>query len=309
MLALALLIPRFGALLFGPPAAATLDATEPSLVSYDDGVRIPVRSRLGHQAQSFARVIGGSATLTDADGRATAGDSLTVGATVVTGAEPVQVAFVGRLIANFQPDTTARWYSASPSLVEIGLLSGTLAIRHDRSPGDPILQIRTPSALVRVVGTVFTVSVDARGQTRVSVLRGKVEVLGPDSGRSLAAVEAGFRFDSRDSSYRELGRREVAAALPLCEQSELLVSLSKDGELTFEESPREPGQIPVSWTVPGLSADPAERTLDRGRLHRSRDPARAGLPPPLPRRAVRRARAPALPRAQGRALIAPRGPL
>ena len=264
LLALALMIPSLGARLFGPPAAAVVELrAEPSFDGYAQAVHIPVRSRLGHQAQSFARVIGGHAILTDADGRVTTGDSLTVGATVVTDDAAVQLAFVGRLIANFQPETVARWHSASASLIEIGLLSGTLAVRYDRSPGDPVLQIRTPSAVVRVVGTVFTVAVDADGQTRVSVLRGKVDVLDPRSGRNLATVEAGFRYDSTDSSYRELGRREVAAALPLLEQSELRVSLSKDGELTFEESTREPGQIPASWTVPGLSDDPSERTLDR----------------------------------------------
>lgn len=264
VLILALLIPSFGARLFGPPKAAELDLrSEAGFTSYGDSVQIPVHPRLGHQAQTFARVIGGSAAMTNAEGRVTAGDSLTVGTTVVTGEEPVQVAFVGRLIANFQPDTIARWHSASPSLVEIGLLSGTLAVRYDRSPGDPILQVRTPNVLVRVVGTVFTVTVDEQGQTTVSVLRGKVDVIDVRTGRSLASVEAGFRFDSSDSSYRELGRREVAAALPLLEQSELRVSISRDGELTFEESDREPGQIPTSWTVPGLSDDPAERTIDR----------------------------------------------
>lgn len=263
ILILALVSPSFGARLFGPPAAAEVELSESGYTSYGDGVHIPARTKLNHQAQSFARVIGGTASLTDADGRATAGDSLTVGTTVVTGADPVQVAFVGRLIANFQPETVARWHSASPSLIELGLLSGTLAVRYDRSPGDPILQVRTPSVLVRVVGTVFTVTVDEQGETTVSVLRGKVDVLDLHSGRALATVEAGFRYDSNDASYRELGRPEVAAALPLLEQSELLVSISKDGELTFEESTREPGQIPTSWTVPGLSDDPAERTIDR----------------------------------------------
>jgi hypothetical protein len=263
ILILALVIPSFGARLFGPPAVAEFELRpEVGYISYGEA-QIPVRSKLGHQAQTFGRVIGGRASLTDADGRVTPGDSLTVGTTVVTGAEPVQVAFVGRLIANFQPETIARWHSASAGLLEIGLLSGSLAVRYDRSLGDPILQVRTPSVLVRVVGTVFTVTVDELGQTTVSVLRGKVDVLDLRSGHSLATVEAGFRYDSSDSSYRELGRREVAAALPLLEQSELLVSISKDGELTFEESTREPGQIPTSWTVPGLSDDPAERTITR----------------------------------------------
>lgn len=282
ILALALMIPSFGARLFSPPASAELDLHhEPrsDRYSYGDinGVRIPIRTPLSHQAQSFARVIGGHASLTDAEGRSNGGDSLTVGTTVTTADEPVQVAFVGRLIANFEAQTVARWHSASPRLLEIGLVAGTLAVRYDRKPDDPILQIRTPSALVRVIGTVFTVAVDARGQTTVSVLRGKVDVLDPQTGRSLAAVEAGFRFESRDSSYRELGRREVAAALPLAEQSGLLVSITKDGELSFEESLREPGQIPRGWTVPGLSDDPAARTLDQvlDRLDRTADRAPA----------------------------------
>ncbi|HLT35019.1 MAG TPA: FecR domain-containing protein [Enhygromyxa sp.] len=280
VLILALAIPSFGARLFGPPAAAQLELrSEVGFTSYGDSVQIPVRPTLGHQAQTFARVIGGAAVMTDADGRVSGGDSLTVGTTVVAGAEPVQIAFVGRLLANFQPDTIARWHSATPNLLEIGLLSGTLAVRYDRSHGDPILQVRTPNVLVRVVGTVFTVAVDSHGETTVSVLRGKVDVLDVRTGRSLAAVEAGFRFDSSDSSYRELGRREVAAALPLREQLDLRVSIDKHGELTYEESTREPGQIPTSWTVPGLSDDPAERTLDR-----VRDPdATAPLQPARPK--------------------------
>ena len=63
VLALALMIPSFGHLLFGPPAVAKLELRpEVGFTSYGDSVRIPVRSKLGHQAQNFARVIGGSAT-------------------------------------------------------------------------------------------------------------------------------------------------------------------------------------------------------------------------------------------------------
>ena len=275
ILALALMIPSFGARLFGPgllaPSVAKFELThelgqESGFISYDHGVYIPARATLnhplGHQARSFARVIGGSASLINTDGRASTGDSLTVGTLVATAEQSVQLAFVGQLIANFQPDTTARWHSASPRLIEFGLLEGALAVRYDRSPSDPILQIRTPSVLVRVVGTVFTVAVDERGHTTVSVMRGTVDILDPQTGRSLAAVEAGFRYDSSDSSYRQLGRREVAIALPLT-KSELRVSISDEGELSFEEPLREPGQIPASWTVPGLSDDPAARTLDR----------------------------------------------
>ena len=105
-----------------------------------------------------------------------------------------------------------------------------LAVRYDRRPGDPILQVRTPTALVRVIGTVFTVSVDELGNTTVGVLRGKVEVVDPENGRPLASVAAGFRYDVGAESYRDVGRREVAAALPISEQGELSVAISISGE-------------------------------------------------------------------------------
>ncbi|PRQ02612.1 FecR domain-containing protein [Enhygromyxa salina] len=275
ILALALVVPSFGARLFQPPAVAQLELrSDTGYTSYGDGIRIPVGHSLSHQAQKFARVIGwesgwdaarepgGRVELTDAEGRPTTGDSLTVGTRIATRDTAVQVAFVGRLIANFQPHTIARWNSASPSLVEFGLLSGTLAVRYDRRPGDPILQVRTPHAVVRVVGTVFTVTVED-GRTSVSVLRGKVVVVDPSNGRPLGEVEAGFRFDVGDSSYRDVGRQEVAAALPLSELGELLVTISDAGEMRVQPPPRELGQIPRAWTVPGLSNDPSQRILDR----------------------------------------------
>ncbi|KIG12038.1 hypothetical protein DB30_02093 [Enhygromyxa salina] len=274
ILALALVVPSFGARLFQPPAVAQLELrSDTGYTSYGDDIHIPVGHGLSHQAQKFARVIGwevgpglagpgAQVELTDAEGRPTTGDSLTVGTQITTSDAAVQVAFVGRLIANFQPHTVARWNSASANLVEFGLISGTIAVRYDRRPGDPILQVRTPNAIVRVVGTVFTVTVH-EGRTSVSVLRGKVVVVDPSNGRPLGEVEAGFRFNVDDSSYRDVGRQEVAAALPLSELGELLVTVSDAGELIIEEPRREFGQIPRAWTVPGLSNDPAQRILDR----------------------------------------------
>ncbi|MCA9700399.1 MAG: FecR domain-containing protein, partial [Myxococcales bacterium] len=160
---------------------------------------------IAHQSQSFGRVVGGRASFFDDDGVPITGDSLMVGTRIETGEESLQVALVGRLLASFEPGTMARWHTGSPTLVEIGLLEGTIAVRYDRRPEDPILQIRTPSAVVRVVGTVFTVAVDETGQTTVAVLRGKVEVLDPHDGHHLAEVEAGFRFEVSDSTYRDVG--------------------------------------------------------------------------------------------------------
>ena len=263
VLALALVVPSFGAQLFAPPPVAALETTSEGVTSFDAHVQIPER-RHGHQSQSFARLIGGGAVeLHDSEGRPITTDSLSVGAQLQTFDEAVQFAFAGGLLANFEPRSIARWSVSSPRLVEFGLVRGTLAIRYDRRPGDPVLQVRTPSALVRVIGTVFTVAVDELGQTRVSVLRGRVEVLDPHSGRSLAAVEAGFRYDVSSASFRDVGRSEVSAALPLAELSAFDVTISTDGELVFEEPERVMSQIPQTWTVPGLSDDPSQRILDR----------------------------------------------
>lgn len=264
VLVAALAIPSVGDHLFGDPIAHQVELSNELASRFDDAVQIPTRrSGIGHQAQSFGRIIGGDAQFFDDEGNAVTGDSLTVGTQINTGESSLQVALLGRLLANFQPQTTARWHAASPSLVEVGLVSGTLAIRYDRQPDDPILQVRTPTALVRVVGTVFTVHVDDFGNTSVAVLRGKVEVLDPIDGRSLGEVEAGFDFDVEHSTYRDVGRREVAAALPLSERSQLVVAIAEDGDLIIDEANMDPGQIPQSWTVPGLSDDPGQRTLDR----------------------------------------------
>lgn len=257
-----LLIPSFGGRLFGEPDPAQVELGDGhTRDDFRDDVHIPDRRSLGHQAQAFGRVVGGDGALFDDQDRPIAGDSLTVGTRIETGEHALQVAMVGRMVANFEPDTIASWHTATPALVELGLVSGTLAIRYDRRPEDPVLQVRTPSAIVRVVGTVFTVTVDARG-TSVSVLRGRVEVVDPTGGRWLGEVEAGHHFDVTDSTYRDVGRRQVAAALPLTEQTELVVTVGDDGELTFEE-PEPTAQVPLEWTVPGLSNDPDQRTVDR----------------------------------------------
>ena len=51
--------------------------------------------------------------------------------------------------------------------------------------------------------------------------------------------------------------------MPLAELEGLEVTISAEGELVFEEPARVAGQIPQAWTVPGLSDDPHQRTLDR----------------------------------------------
>ncbi|NVB39057.1 FecR domain-containing protein [Pseudenhygromyxa sp. WMMC2535] len=302
VLALALLVPSFGERLFAPPPAETLDfVVDASVIEYGDRVHIPVRPGLSHQAQHFGRVVGGHARMTDAEGRPSTGESLTVGTRIETEDESLQIALVGRLLASIEPRSLARWRKAAPGLVELGLDAGTLAVRYDRELEDPILQVRTPDALVRVTGTVFTVRVAEDGGTSVAVLRGEVEVFDGE-GSLLTEVEAGRVFDVDDATTHDIGRREVAAALALSEQladrpSQAHARLasaatSQTGqagqtdaaEVLAEQVVRpavEPaegvrlamadelparvvalGQIPDSWVVPGLSDDPSLRTLE-----------------------------------------------
>ena len=107
----------------------------------------------------------------------------------------MQIGLVGKILANFGSGAAVHWTRADPGVVELQLERGMIAVRYERHPADPILKVRTPTALVRVVGTVFTVEVDDGGDTAVAVLRGEVEVADPSSEALLAEVSAGYRFD------------------------------------------------------------------------------------------------------------------
>jgi hypothetical protein len=247
-LVITLLVPNLGERLFRLPVGERIELAEHrGSHEFAAHVQIPESAVIEHRAQAFGRIVGGVALLIDDEGSDASSESFSVGTEIETIDEPVQIALPGRLLANLLPGTHAEWQMASPDLVELELSRGTLAVRYDRHPEDPILHIRTPSALVRVVGTVFTVSVDEQGWSSVSVLHGKVEVVHLDDHRLLAEVSAGNRYDLRDGKSSAVGRAEVAAALPVSEDEPVLAGLD---------------QVPTSWTVPGLGDDPRFRTLD-----------------------------------------------
>jgi ferric-dicitrate binding protein FerR (iron transport regulator) len=104
---------------------------------------------------------------TRGDGPPVLTDTFTVGTRFAT--EPgqsLQVGLLGRILANFEPGTDIEWTQANPAALDLTLVRGLIAVRYERQPDDPVLNIHTPSALVRVVGTVFTVEVDAEGTPR-----------------------------------------------------------------------------------------------------------------------------------------------
>jgi ferric-dicitrate binding protein FerR (iron transport regulator) len=215
---------------------------------------------IDHPAQAYGRVVGGRAALALPSGEPWSSSTFEVGTRFRVGAEEsVQVGLAGKMVANFSAQTEVTWSSASPELIELELDRGLLAVRYDRRPSDPILQVRTPTAVVRVVGTVFTVQVEPDDSTTVAVLRGEVEVRAPEDMRLVAEVEAGYRFDVARSMYTDVARDEVAAALPLSNEA----SPPPGPAGTFEGAiePLADGKIPDSWRVPGLPDDAEQRDL------------------------------------------------
>lgn len=208
-----------------------------------------------HAAQAYGRVVGGAATIIppDGTGEPTSSNTFPVGTRFqLSPSETLQVALIGKMVANFTPSSDIEWLSASPSLVELQVNRGIASFRYDRDPSDPILQIRTPSALVRVVGTVFTVQVNDEQDTLVSVLRGQVDVLDPTTNRLMAEVESGYRYDVAKATFDDVSKLEILSALPL--------SIEVDGG--SEDPLALPSlRIPTSWNVPGLPADPQARIL------------------------------------------------
>ncbi|MCA9661176.1 MAG: FecR domain-containing protein, partial [Myxococcales bacterium] len=235
------------ALMLIPGQGGDLFDRTPWVIAFQDPDT--VYGGIDHPAMVYGRIVGGQGRVLDSRGETLADHIFPIATRLETdAAESMQLQLVGKILTNVGPSSELTWRSAGSGEVELGLERGLVAFRYDRLPGDPTLKIETPTATVQIRGTVFTVEVDDAGHTTVSVLRGKVEVQGPDK-RVLADVRAGYRFDVAARSFSDVGRAEVQVALPL--------SLGPSG---VEELSG--GRIPSSWTVPGLPVNPQYRTLD-----------------------------------------------
>jgi FecR protein len=211
---------------------------------------------IDHPAQSYGRVLGGNAAMSTPEQAQANTDTFPVGTRFkVRDDDALQVGMVGKIVANFTPGSDVEWTQATPSLLELQVHRGIAAVRYDRRPSDPILYVRTPTAVVRVIGTVFTVEVDETNDTIVSVLRGQVDVLHPETNSLRAEVESGDRYEVATSSHGNVGLDEVAAAMPLSNEVDVESADFTDALALAD------GHIPKSWQVPGLSDDPALRTL------------------------------------------------
>ncbi|MCH9683558.1 MAG: FecR domain-containing protein [Deltaproteobacteria bacterium] len=211
-----------------------------------------------HPAQSYGRVLGGHADVVTGQPQSPSNttDTFPVGTRFqVDAAEALQVGMVGKIVANFTRGADVEWSLSTPSLLELKVHRGIAAVRYDRRPSDPILHVRTSDAVVRVIGTVFTVEVDDSGETIVSVLRGQVEVVDPETMALKGEVESGDRYEVSPASHGTLGRIEVEAAMPLSNETD-----GESGDFANTMALAD-GFIPSSWNVPGLPDDPKQRTL------------------------------------------------
>jgi hypothetical protein len=238
------------------PAPATVEAGgfvsgQNLTVRLPPQVVTPAPEGLDHHAQAdYGRVIAGSSFVVAGD-RQVATDTFPVGTRFeVDDSGALQVGLVGKILANIGPGSAVRWTRVDPGAVELDLTRGMIAVRYERLPADPILKIRTPTAIVRVVGTVFTVEVDELGDTAVAVLRGEVEVLDLRE-QLLAEVGAGYRFDVARATFADVGPAEVKLALPL-----------SDDPHDAADARLADGSVPPSWVVPGLPDVPGLRRLE-----------------------------------------------
>ncbi|MEM9459140.1 MAG: FecR domain-containing protein [Myxococcota bacterium] len=236
-------------------AESTIAALQGATIDEDLADQGAQRGGFDHPAQSYGRVLGGHAAVSTPDRAPANTDTFPVGTRFqVDDDEAFQVGLVGKIVANFTPGSDIEWRQATPML-ELQVHRGIAAVRYDRRPSDPVLYVRTPSVVVRVVGTVFTVEVDENDETVVSVLRGQVDVLDPETNNLRAEVESGNRYDGATSSYGNVGRTEVEAALPLSNE------VSADSTDFTDGLELADGLIPLSWNVPGLPEDPKQRML------------------------------------------------
>ncbi len=131
---------------------------------------------------------------------------------------------------------------AQPSQVRIRLTRGAILFDVQSRTAGEAFEVVTPTATVRVIGTVFAVEVDDDGRTSVDVFEGRVEVRDRRGARRLGAHESERADDANlIDSLHALGRARATARENAREQAsdpeppEAMV----DGTTAREPAPRE----------------------------------------------------------------------
>ena len=132
-------------------------------------------------------------------------------------------------LVELEPSTRVHFATVLGDARELELERGHVRVEfHPHRRGEETLAIRTPSARIEVVGTIFEVEVDELRGTRVSVSEGAVRVIPLGEGHGETSIV-------RAGESRSVGHVERAAAQ---EQSELAARSYPEDE--DEPSAREP---------------------------------------------------------------------
>ena len=145
-----------------------------------------------------------------ADGSVHSG-SVAEGQTLEVGKHGLMQVDLGASRIDLSRETRVRFERLSPEDLHLNLSNGRLEVAfHPSERGEQRMLVRTEAATVLVVGTVFSVEADARGNTEVAVSEGVVEVR-PRAGGEVRRVAAGERTEVRMDAGDALEQRLRAA--------------------------------------------------------------------------------------------------
>jgi|GEM_PF-2039457 len=175
----------------------------------------------------------------------------------------VQVRFAQSRI-DVTPETRAEFARLRPNDVRIRLDLGRVDVAfHPQHRGAEHLTIDTPSARVEVVGTEFTVELDAAGATTVRVTEGVVRVV-PLDGSAPQLVRAGARTRVLASLARTAGASvatgDLAAQGATADTAALLAAVPADADaIAAVPGAPLPGAAALAGATPANGALVAER--------------------------------------------------
>ncbi len=172
------------------------------------------------------------------------------------------------------PGSTVRFDRVDGDRVEVYLSRGSVDVElHPLRTGDQTLRVTTDIAHIDVVGTVFSVAVDAKGDTRVSTVEGTVRVTARAGGVP-RLVEAGEQVTVAADEAVELGGPAqdpaslgAAATVPAANDTVPPGELQEhQGYPEGDESPAPAEGSEVADAPPSISdrLGQAEAALDRG---------------------------------------------
>ncbi|HEX4355744.1 MAG TPA: FecR family protein, partial [Polyangiales bacterium] len=171
------------------------------------------------------------------------------------------------------PDSRVRFERMARDELRLSLIKGRVeVVFHPERKGEQHMSIETRSARVMVVGTQFSVEVDAKGDTKVSVSEGVVQVIPRNEGET-RFVRAGERVDVPVQAEQERVRDVIESHLHVDHvDAEPSVSPASKSEAGVVESRHEGRRGHVAYeTTPEERLETARELLLQGKHAAARE--------------------------------------